>query len=179
MISDHYPTTFDNSSMIVRPFSDDIRSLSNDIRSLSVISSHFLVTSSHYSMISGHYPITSGPIESNLVISDDIQQLSNYIRSSFNSTRSSACIALCVPYFCVMRQAEAGEAAAPDTPEYPLSSVLRKRAGTLSIVAEYRRILKSGQCRFVAVLIIMLTVGHLYVSLPSDEYTVQYNVGAS
>ena len=36
------------------------------------------------------------------------------------------------------------EASAGDGPEYPLSSVLRMNKGTLSVVGEYRKILKSG-----------------------------------
>lgn len=46
--------------------------------------------------------------------------------------------------FFVFGQAEAGSVAG-DGPEYPLSSVLRKNKGTLSVVAEYRKILKSGK----------------------------------
>lgn len=44
-----------------------------------------------------------------------------------------------------LHQAEAGEGAG-DGPEYPLSDVLRKNKGTLSVVAEYKKILKSGGC---------------------------------
>ncbi|CAM9823605.1 unnamed protein product [Pylaiella littoralis] len=47
------------------------------------------------------------------------------------------------PVFKILEQAEAGTGAGDD-PEYPLSSVLRKNEGTLSVVAEYRQILKSG-----------------------------------
>lgn len=45
--------------------------------------------------------------------------------------------------FSFFVKAEAGSVAG-DGPEYPLSSVLRKNKGTLSVVAEYRKILKSG-----------------------------------
>eukprot|EP00903_Cladosiphon_okamuranus_P010206 g9665.t1 len=47
------------------------------------------------------------------------------------------------PVFKFLEQAEAGSGTG-DGPEYPLSSVLRKNTGTLSVVAEYRKILKSG-----------------------------------
>ncbi|CBJ28504.1 Indole-3-glycerol-phosphate synthase [Ectocarpus siliculosus] len=47
------------------------------------------------------------------------------------------------PVFQLLEQAEAGKGAG-DGPEYPLSDVLRKNKGTLSVVAEYRKILKSG-----------------------------------
>ena len=46
-------------------------------------------------------------------------------------------------YIYLSVKAEAGGGAG-DGPEYPLSSVLRKNKGTLSVVAEYRKILKSG-----------------------------------
>eukprot|EP00904_Undaria_pinnatifida_P003102 jgi/Undpi1/12793/HiC_scaffold_7.g02460.m1 len=47
------------------------------------------------------------------------------------------------PIFKTLEQVEAGTIGG-DGPEYPLSSVLRKNKGTLSVVAEYRKILKSG-----------------------------------
>lgn len=60
----------------------------------------------------------------------------------------------CRPRFCPgfpTCQAEAGTGAGDD-PEYPLSSVLRKNEGTLSVVAEYRQILKSGGCRYSVII---------------------------
>ncbi|CAM9374188.1 unnamed protein product [Scytosiphon promiscuus] len=47
------------------------------------------------------------------------------------------------PVFKFLEQAEAGSGAG-DGSEHPLSDVLRKNKGTLSVVAEYRKILKSG-----------------------------------
>ncbi|CAM9996011.1 unnamed protein product, partial [Laminaria digitata] len=47
------------------------------------------------------------------------------------------------PVFKILEQAEAGSVTG-DGPEFPLSSVLRKNKGTLSVVAEYRKIIKSG-----------------------------------